>query len=73
MASNVTPASADAITLAGLAVYKQQSDQLYAGKSTATTTSDGLMSATDKTKLDSVIVTLTEAEVDAAVAAAFAS
>ncbi len=73
MASNVTPAIENAITLDGLAAYKQQSDQLYAGKSTATTTSDGLMSAADKAKLDSMSATLTESEVDAAVAAAFAS
>lgn len=73
MASNVPPVIENAITLDGLAVYKQQSDQLYAGKSTATTTSDGLMSAADKAKLDSMSATLTESEVDAAVAAAFAS
>lgn len=73
MASNVPPVIENAITLDGLAVYKQQSDQLYAGKSTATTTSDGLMSAADKAKLDGLSVTLTESEVDAAVAAAFAS
>ena len=73
MASNVTPAIEDAITLDGLRVFKQEADQLYAGKSTATTTSDGLMSAADKARLDGMSVTLTESEVDAAVAAAFAS
>lgn len=73
MASNSSYAIEGAITLDGLRVFKQEADQHYAGTSTATTTSDGLMSASDKTKLDGVIVTLTEAEVDTAVAAAFAS
>lgn len=71
MASENAHAIEDAITLAGLAVYKQQSDQLYAGKSVATTTADGLMSASDKGRLDG-LVEMTDAEIDAAVEAAFA-
>ena len=70
MASVKTPAIEDAITLVGLAVFKSESDQHYAGKSKATATSDGLMSSTDKAKLDG-IATMTDSQISDAVAAAF--
>ena len=63
----------DAITLDGLRVFKQEADQHYAGTSVATTTENGLMSASDKARLDGMVTTLTEAEVKAALDAAFTS
>jgi len=53
----------DAITLNGLRVFKQEADQHYAGTSTATESANGLMSDTDKSKLDG-ITAITNAELD---------
>lgn len=67
---NTTYVIEDAITLDGLRTFLAEADQRFAGTSTATSSANGLMSAADKSALDSMA--LTEAQVDAAVAAAFA-
>lgn len=54
MASNSSYAIEGAITLDGLRVFKTEADQHYAGTSTATTSADGLMSSTDKARLDGI-------------------
>ena len=54
----------DAITLEGLRVFKAEADQHYAGNSIATESANGLMSDTDKVKLDG-IAAITNAELDA--------
>ena len=60
----------DAITLDQLRVFLAGLDGRFATSSLATTTTNGLMSAADKTRLDGLNVT--SADIDAAVEAAFA-
>ena len=60
----------DAITLDQLRVFLAGLDGRFATSSLATTTTNGLMSAADKTRLDGLNVT--SSDIDAAVEAAFA-
>jgi hypothetical protein len=60
----------DAITLDQLRVFLAGLDGRFATSSLATTTTNGLMSAADKARLDGLNVT--SADIDAAVEAAFA-
>lgn len=53
----------DDITLDGLRIFKQEADQHYAGNSIATESANGLMSDTDKSKLDG-ITAITNSELE---------